>query len=77
MVTLTDAWNAAEAALPAGWHLEGLRCTSTGLAPEQRGDRWLAEACGPNGACAKVERGQPEQALQELAANVRSAGQHT
>lgn len=76
MATLTDAWNAAHAALPAGWRLEGLRCTSTGLAPEQRGDRWLAEACGPNDACVKVEREEPEQALAELATEVLAAGEH-
>ena len=66
MATLTDAWIAAQAALPPGWRLEGLRCTSTGLAPEQRGDGWLAEACGPGGGCLKVERAEPEQALESL-----------
>jgi hypothetical protein len=71
MATVSEAWNATEAALPAGWRLEGLRCTSTGLAAEQRGDRWLAEACGPEGACVKVESGQPEQALAALTDTIR------
>lgn len=71
MTTLAEVWNATEAALPAGWRLEGLRCTSTGLAPQERGDRWLAEACGPNGACVKVEGGQPEEALAALTDTVR------
>jgi len=30
--------------MPLGWHLDSLRCTSTGLAPEQRSDRWVAVA---------------------------------
>jgi hypothetical protein len=70
MQTLADVWKATEAALPGGWRLEGLRCTSTGLAPDQRGDRWVAEACGPSGACVKVESGQPEDALADLAHRV-------
>jgi hypothetical protein len=71
MAALTDAWHATKDALPPGWRLEGLRCTSTGLAPEQRGDRWLAEACGPRGACVKVEMGEPAQALAALTEKVR------
>lgn len=67
MTTLTDAWNSATSALPAGWRLEGLRCTSTGLSPSQRGDDWIAEACGPNEACIRVESGDPQQALATLA----------
>ncbi len=69
---LTEAWNAAQAATPAGWHLEGLCCTSTGLAPDQRGDRWLAEACGPDSTCLKVEEGHPHDALYSL--TVQSGG---
>jgi hypothetical protein len=71
MTTLAEAWNTAQAALPAGWCLEGLRCTSTGLAPEQRGDQWLAEACGPDGACVKVESVDPDAALAALAESFR------
>lgn len=72
MATLTEAWNTAQAALPAGWRLEGLRCTSTGLAPEHRRDRWLAEACGPEGACLKVESGEPHHALASLTQKLRA-----
>jgi len=70
MPTLTEAWHTAQAALPPGWRLEGLRCTSTGLAPDQRGDQWMAEACGPEGACLKVESDEPEQALAALIAKL-------
>lgn len=66
MTTLTDAWNSAASALPAGWRLEGLRCTSTGLSPSQRADDWIAEACGPNDACVQVESSDPQQALATL-----------
>lgn len=66
MDPLAAAWNATRAALPDGWRLEGLRCTSTGLAPNQRDDRWRAEACGPEGACVTVESDAPEGALLTL-----------
>jgi len=36
---LSRAWIEASAALPLEWHLEGLTCASTGLAPDQRSDR--------------------------------------
>jgi len=29
--------------------LDGIRCTSTGLSPEQRGEGWRALAAGPAG----------------------------
>jgi hypothetical protein len=73
MTTLTEAWIATEASLPPGWRLEGLRCTSTGLAPDQRDDRWRAEACGPEGACVKAEGDQPEQALAALTDELRAS----
>lgn len=66
MATLTDYWNRADAAKPLGWRLEGLRCASTGLVPEQRSDRWLAEACGPQGECLKREAGSAQDALISL-----------
>ncbi len=43
------AWTAAQRQLPEGWALDGLRCASTGLTPEQRSDDWIAVALGPNG----------------------------
>jgi hypothetical protein len=66
VTALTDAWNGAASALPPGWRLEGLRCTSTGLRPSQRGDDWIAEACGPDEACIRVESSDPHQALASL-----------
>lgn len=72
MADIVEAWNSARAAAPPGWRLEGLRCTSTGLAPDQRGDRWLAEACGPDGACIIVEESEPRRALRTLAERLRS-----
>jgi hypothetical protein len=71
MPTLSDVWKSTEAALRPEWRLEGLRCTSTGLTPDRRGDRWVAEACGPSGACVKVESGQPEDALASLGDRVQ------
>ncbi len=47
MRDLTEAWNDAQARLPDGWALEGLRCASTGVDTEQRSDEWIAAAIGP------------------------------
>ena len=66
MATLAEAWNSAASGLPAGWRLEGLRCTSTGLRPSERGDDWIAEACGPNGECVTVQSNDPQAALATL-----------
>jgi hypothetical protein len=66
MTTLTDAWHSAASALPAGWRLEGLRCSSTGLSPSQRGDDWIAEACGPDDACIRIQSSDPQDALATL-----------
>ena len=71
MPTLADAWNVAADSTPPGWHIEGLRCTSTGLEPERRGNRWLAEACGPNEGCLKIERADPAEALRDLSYELR------
>jgi hypothetical protein len=69
---ISDAWASAAAALPDGWFLEGIRCASTGLRPEQRSERWVAEACGPAGECEIVEaRSSPQEALAKLAARLR------
>ena len=64
---LNRAWIEAEAALPLGWHLDSLRCASTGLAPEQRSDRWLALATGPKGETIEGEGDGPIGALGTLA----------
>jgi hypothetical protein len=61
----------ADAAKPLGWELMGLRCTSIGLAPAVRTDRWLAEACGPADGCVRVESHSAEDALQQLTTQLR------
>jgi len=53
--------------MPLGWHLDSLRCASTGLAPEQRSDRWVAVAVGPAGEKVEAEAGEPVGALGALA----------
>lgn len=64
---LVAAWEAAEAAAGPGWRVQGLRCTSTGLEPHVRGDRWRAEACGPDDGCIVLEDEDPVAALRRLA----------
>ncbi len=68
---LTLAWLDAEAALPAGWSLDGLRCASTGLSPEQRSDDWVARAVGP---AAEVRESRADDPIAALDALVRSFG---
>jgi hypothetical protein len=46
---MSKAWVELSAAMPLGWHLDSLRCASTGLQPDQRSNRWVAIAIGPNG----------------------------
>lgn len=64
---LNKAWIAASAALPLEWHLDGLTCASTGLAPEQRSDRWRAWAVGSKGERIAGEGEGPVAALNALA----------
>ena len=64
---LNRAWIEAEASLPLGWHLDSLRCASTGLAPELRSTRWLALATGPTGETIEGEGDGPIGALHALA----------
>lgn len=59
-------WVETEAAMPLGWHLDSLRCASTGLAPEQRSDRWLAVAVGRADEKLEAEGGEPVAALGAL-----------
>jgi len=56
-----------QAAMPLGWHLDSLRCASTGLAAEQRSDGWVAVAVGPAGEKLEAEGGEPVAALGALA----------
>lgn len=67
---LGQAWRRAQEALPAGWQLEGLRCASDGLAPDQRSDDWLAVALGPGGVERRVRAPDPFEALDELVASM-------
>jgi hypothetical protein len=71
---LNRAWVAASAAMPLEWHLDGLTCASTGLAPEQRSDRWRAWAVGPMGERIESEADGPVAALQALARDLRAIG---
>ena len=68
---MDSAWVDAEAALPLGWHLDSLRCASTGLAPEHRSDRWVAVAVGPAGEKLEAEGWDPVTALGALARLLR------
>ena len=68
---LNTAWVETEAAMPLGWHLDSLRCASTGLAPDQRSSRWVAVALGPAGEKLEAEGGQPVAALGALARLLR------
>ncbi len=68
---MTTLWRAAEAAKPSTWHLVGLRCTSTGIHPKQRSDRWLAEVCGPEDGCIRVEAATGEEALLQLTVKLK------
>lgn len=70
---LVRAWTAAAVALPRGWTLDGIRCTSTGLAPADRGDRWRAVALGPGGVTVEAAADAPEGALRELLRSVGGA----
>jgi hypothetical protein len=68
---LNRAWIDAAAALPLEWRIEGVACTSTGLRPEQRSDRWRAWATGPNGEKIEAEGDGPIAALHALARELR------
>jgi hypothetical protein len=66
---LSEAWMEASAAFPLGWRLEGVTCASTGLAPEQRSDRWRAIAAGPKG---EKMQGEGDDAISALIALSRT-----
>ena len=68
---LVSAWAAAETALPSGWRLDGLRCTSTGLDAAQRSDGWRAVAIGPDGEEIVTDADDPADALLKLAVQVQ------
>jgi hypothetical protein len=64
------AWRRTQEALPSGWQLDGLRCASDGLAPDQRSDDWVAVALGPDGAERHVRASDPFAALEGLVASI-------
>ena len=66
---LSAAWAETQARLPDGWTLEGLRCASTGLSPDQRSDDWIAVAVGPDSAEREARAGDPLEALAALASS--------
>lgn len=70
---LESAWRTAEAALPPGWELDGLRCQSGGLSTELRSDRWRAVARGPGGATLAGEGQTALEALEDLTRKLRRA----
>jgi hypothetical protein len=63
---LEVAWAGAQAALPPGWRLDGLRCASTGLTPELHSELWRAVAVAPNGEETSGEGQDPLDALANL-----------
>lgn len=67
MLDLTETWNATQVRLPDGWRLDGLRCASTGLRPEDRSDEWIAVAVGPTGEERSYRSSDPVGALRGLA----------
>jgi hypothetical protein len=69
---LTRAWTAAEERLPKGWRLDGLRCASTSLRPEDRSDDWLAVAVNADGEERQHRASDPLAALVGLTASFRA-----
>ena len=67
---LSAAWAETQARLPDGWTLEGLRCASTGLSPDQRSDDWIAAAVGPDSVEREARAGDPLEALAALASSL-------
>ena len=60
---LTRAWREAEEHLPKGWHLDGLRCASTSLRPEDRSEDWIAVAVNADGEERQHRASDPLAAL--------------
>ena len=69
---LTRAWSEAEKRLPNGWHLDGLRCASTSLRPEDRSDEWIAVAVNGEGEERRHQAADPLEALAGLTASFRA-----
>ena len=73
---LTSIWADTETRLPAGWQLDGLRCASTGLTPDQRSREWVAVAVGPGGEQRSLRSLELEDALRGLATEFETAPEH-
>lgn len=69
---LMRAWAAAQDRLPDGWHLDGLRCASTGLALDHRSTDWIAVAIGPEGQERSFRAADPFAAWAGLAIDLPS-----
>jgi len=69
---LARAYRATEQALPSGWQLDGLRCASTGVSPEQRSDTWRAIARGPDGSVLEGRGADPRYAMDDLVERLRA-----
>ncbi len=69
---LTRTWTETQHRLPDGWTLAGLRCASTGLAPEDRSGDWIAAAIGPSGEERTHQAADAVTALEGLAASFGS-----
>jgi hypothetical protein len=63
---LNRLWEEVGAQLPDGWSLDGLRCASTGLSPDQRSEEWIAVAVGPSGEERTSRAEELETALRGL-----------
>ncbi len=72
--TLSAAWARAPAALPPDWELDGLRCASTGLSPEERSEEWIAVTIGPASQEIQHRAEDPLAALEGLVVSVRESG---
>ena len=64
---MSRVWAEVEEQLPTGWRLDGLRCASTGLTPEERSEEWVAVAIGPEGETRTCQAAEPDLALRGLA----------
>jgi len=70
---LSEIWTETQLRLPRGWTLDGLRCASTSLRPEDRSEDWIAVAVGPGGAGRTFRAADPAAALVGLADTLANA----
>jgi hypothetical protein len=65
---IAPVWREVQAATPAGWSLDSLRCASTGLDADERSDDWIAVGVTPDGAEVMSSAATPAEALRALLA---------